>query len=355
MTSTKIITYSWLLALGLTSCVFAHLYLKQSNIHQYMELTIQSRAIQRSNDVLARITEWTIRAGEDIVLYVPEVKGIFEQSKSTERVLSEFKGELLNLKREIVQMDADFFTIIKHGLYYDTNDIRLWLPLEYNSTRPVRAVMIDEDHTAQLVQAWQKCLDMLADTAALNHLPDSIRQFHRAVFAPLYTPYDKTTINNTFNQKIFSTLNDTIALQSFLRDLDVVHFDLWTSLLIRELNTIHLEYCIYLNEVLEGCENSALGQTKYLIALSQEAAAQVGKPFRAGVFLNSYSISQNMSAAQMFINDIPIKYDKGVGRFSFTPQTAGTKYFKLEVQYKNLFTNQLHRYEQTYRGEVFER
>jgi hypothetical protein len=106
-----------------------------------------------------------------------------------------------------------------------------------------------------------------------------------------------------------------------------------------------LQYELTYNLFALNQELYAANPLDYQVVLYPERVAQVGKSFKADIFLSAYYPNQ---ATKMTINNRPVRMKKGIGYFDFTAKKKGINYFDVEIEYNNLTSR-------TYkRGEKFQ-
>lgn len=110
-----------------------------------------------------------------------------------------------------------------------------------------------------------------------------------------------------------------------------------------------LQYELTYNLLALNQELHAANPINYHIILSPEKLAQVGKSFKADIFLSAFYPNQ---PTKMTINNRPVRMKKGIGYFDFTGKKKGKNYFDVEIEYNNL-TSRTYKSRQEFQVEVW--
>lgn len=280
-----------------------------------LSFNLAQRSLKKQNVILSVIIENNEhelqRNAEGYPFYIPT-------EKKNKRIHQAFKGSydaLENLKELI---DVEFFSHVDRAYWNDLEPPNLWFRMQPFHYQIPKKVLFHDNELQKVITVIEATNDSVLAIVSDENLKEIVSDFL----------INTKTLPNEFKKT--SVAQSLVLLISLQNQLKIAE----QEILQKTLNQIEKEI-----------EENSMAFTNFIPMVSRRLRKiRVGDTFEADVFLTAFGKSDNMTAT---INSKPIEMKNGIGTYTITPTSAGTKKENVEI----ILGSTLYDSPRTYRNE----
>jgi len=302
---------------------------------EYLTIISHYNSNRLTMNIIARSSENLIRRGESMTEKSPSQKPLVGVMKEILNVNSGFYNEIDKIRSEIFQYNGKEF-----------KEFKIPRPVKYNSTAPVYSYFNKKDTFEALEKNWQNTIDKLKMICAKDIFKE-MKSLDRISETEINEYYKKQALILQNSTPIITQLIEQQGLRKTIKKYDAVHANALLLALQYELKMLESSLLYNIARLLRE-EKTPL---EPIIVMSMEKIPRVGEPIELEFYPSNYIVMDNF---KIKLNGKSYQTNKGIATFNYTPKSAGTKYFKVDISITNPFTNKTDNFSKIERFEAFE-
>ena len=324
-----------IIAIFLISSAFIYQYQRNDEL-AYIEIQSQVRTNNRAINIIKDGSENLILIAENIIAKSNNQKPLVKTMREIKTTIRDFSTVIGRIQSEILVYDYEKL---------DRTNAKYIMPNDYYSTSPVKAYFDNDTAMVEFEKQWKETIEKLNKLCHkdIRQITDTSKLLSDEEIRDYFEQQNLTLKNNT---TLLTQMIEKKGLNQILK-YDVIHADALLTSLQSEL--IALEWVLLKNTI--QILKSGIGKSEPMIMMSMEKQPTVGETADIDFFLSSYFVMDSM---EIKLNGKSYEVKNGIATFDYTPKSTGTKYFNVDVNFKNPVTGKTDKFSQVEKVEVFE-